>query len=237
VKLLVTSAKHAPGATTLGLAVACALAEDLDDGPPVIIEVDPAGGDLAALLGLRAEPGLATLAAAARHGHEPGLLWRHANPLPAGGAVVLAPTDPTQSRSAAAALRPQLDELVRTEEVDSVFDLGRLSDADALGLAGSSDAILVACRPDLAGIDHTRQLVRQLAERATAAVTVVVLVGDRPYGPADVTTTMPDVLAASVPFDHAGALALVTGPAKRARRSALVRSARTMLDEVAGVLR
>ena len=133
---------------------------------------------------------------------------------------------------------PRLDELVRTEEVDSVFDLGRLSDADALGLAGSSDAILVACRPDLAGIDHTLQLVRQLAERATAtAASSSSSWATGPYGPADVAATMPDVLAASVPFDSAGALALVTGPPKRARRSALVRSVRSMLDEVAGVLR
>ena len=37
------SAKHSPGATTLALAVSCALASDPEDTPPLLVELDAAG--------------------------------------------------------------------------------------------------------------------------------------------------------------------------------------------------
>ena len=63
---------------------------------------------------------------------------------------------------------------------------------------------------------------------------VVVTIGERPYGPADVRLVLPSVIATSVPFDPGGADALLSGPPRRARRTALARSARTMLDDLVG---
>lgn len=60
------SAKHSPGSTTLALALACA-ATEVDEPLPLVVEADPAGGDLAAHLGLPVSPGLVGLAAAFRH--------------------------------------------------------------------------------------------------------------------------------------------------------------------------
>jgi hypothetical protein len=57
------SAKSSPGATTSGLG----LAARWPTGPGVLVEADPAGGDLTARFGLAQGPGLAAMAVAARH--------------------------------------------------------------------------------------------------------------------------------------------------------------------------
>lgn len=234
-RLIVGSAKHSPGATTLAVAVACVVAEEGDDGPPVLVEADPAGGDLAARLGLPSETGLSTLAAAGRHGHEAGLLWRHAHPLPAGGAVVLAPTEATQCRSALSTLGPRLGAMVTDEAVDCVLDVGRMTDGFNAALHRGCDAIVVACRPDLAGIEHTRLLVSGLQRAQDLDLPIVVVtIGERPYGPADVRLVLPSVVATSVPFDPNGAAALLSGPPRRARRTALARSVCSLLDDLVG---
>ena len=153
-----------PGPRRSRSRVACALAEDRDDGPPLLIEVDAAGGDLAARLGLPTDPGLATLAAAARARPRarPALASRQP---PAGGRSGRPRTDRSRP-SAARPPPPSARGWTRCsthEAVDAVIDVGRVSDADALGLAGVRvTLVLVACRPDLAGIEHTRRLVRQL---------------------------------------------------------------------------
>src|SRR4051794_21000932 len=56
------SLKHSPGVTTAALALATAAGDDA-----VAVEADASGGDVAARAGLAMEPGLLTLAAAARH--------------------------------------------------------------------------------------------------------------------------------------------------------------------------
>lgn len=227
------SAKHSPGATMLALALTSALATERTEGPPVLVEVDRSGGDLAALLGLPTDPGLASLAAAERHGRVEGGLWAHANNLPGGGAVVLAPTDPTQCAAAGRQLGPNLLSLASAEGVDAVLDAGRLHDGP--WPATPADTwFAVACRPDLAGIEHTRRLVEQLRP---AAQVVVVTIGDRPYRPSDASSAMGGIPAMAVAYDPAGTAALLSGPARRARRSAVVRSARTLLDQLpAGAL-
>ena len=157
--LVTCSAKHSPGATTLALAASCALAPVGEDTPPLLVELDTAGGDLAARLGLPTDPGLASLAAASRHGGDETTIWRHANTLPAGGAVVVAPTDPVQCLSSSRTIGPSLATVLEQAAADAVIDVGRVPSVSALPEIGRSDWVLVACRPDLAGIEHTRRLV------------------------------------------------------------------------------
>lgn len=235
----VYSAKHAPGSTTLAQALACVLADGHDDdGPPVLFETDESGGDLAARLGLPVDPGLRTLAAASRHSLDPGVLWRHANSLPAGGAVVIAPTDPGSCRSSLDIVGSRLPHLAATERVDAVFDRGRLADpaTDPHGSIRLGATTLLACRPDLAGLEHAGRWVRRFRETSPDARLMVVTVGDRPYGPDDVTRAT-GTTAWTVPWDPSGAAALTAGPSRRARRTQLVRAVRTITDRLwAGVV-
>ncbi len=230
--ILTCSAKHAPGATTLALALTCALETGTNEAPPLLVETDAGGGDLAARLGLPTDPGLASLAAASRHGGDDAAVWRHARVLPAGGAVVVAPTDPAQCQSAYRTIGPRLTAMLDSTGADSVVDAGRVQDGSLLPGVGLDDWVLVACRPDLAGIEHTRRLVVDLRAARGPVNIAVVTVGDRPYGPSDVLAAMDCAVAFSVPIDPGGSVALLTGPARRARRSALVRAVRSLLDQV-----
>jgi Flp pilus assembly CpaE family ATPase len=228
--LATCSAKHSPGATTTALALVCAMSDGDDDRRALLVEVDPAGGDLAARLGLPADPGLASLAAASRHGGVGVGFWRHATALPGGGAAVLAPADPAKCAAAGRHAVPSLRTAAEHESVDLVLDMGRLGHGEALGDA-TVDAVAVVCRPDLSGIEHARRLIEQLRSTRSGTQVVAVTVGDRPYDAAEVQDVT-GVPALALPHDPAGAAALLTGPARRARRSALVRSARTILDQI-----
>jgi MinD-like ATPase involved in chromosome partitioning or flagellar assembly len=97
VLVVLTSAKGSPGVSTATVALAAAWPAGWR---PAILECDPSGGDLAAGFGLSAEPGLLTLASAARRDHRPGLLWEHTQELPGGLAVAPAPASAEQATAA-----------------------------------------------------------------------------------------------------------------------------------------
>jgi len=124
----VCSVKGAPGATTLALAMSCALTH-AHSQPAALVEADPAGGDLAARLGRATDPGMVSLAAASRHGSAWPDVSAHGQPLPRGGWVLLASTDPTQAAATVITLAsrfgPALGEVAR----DAVFDCGRWTPA------------------------------------------------------------------------------------------------------------
>ncbi|WP_322780387.1 hypothetical protein [Frankia sp. Cas4] len=94
--IAVGSLKGSPGATTLALA----LADRWPAGSePLVVEADPAGGDLGARFGLGAAQGLVTLAAAGRRGSgEPRPLSDHTQELPGGLEVITAPAGAEQAR-------------------------------------------------------------------------------------------------------------------------------------------
>src|SRR6266702_8439110 len=108
----VASLKGSPGVTTFALALAARWPTGPGDGGSsagarcVVVEADPSGGDIATRFDLAGSPGLVSLAAAARRGDDPGLVWRHAQALPGGLPVVAAPPGADQARAALAALAP-----------------------------------------------------------------------------------------------------------------------------------
>ena len=75
--ITVVSAKHSPGTTTTALLVAGA-ANPL--ALPLVLEADPAGGDLAARLGVLFDPGMGSLFEAAT-GPAAAVVEDHARPL------------------------------------------------------------------------------------------------------------------------------------------------------------
>lgn len=229
----VCSVKHSPGATTLAVALAAAWSADPAHPPAVVVEADPAGGDLAARLGIAREPGLSSLAASARH---PGSVLdpvAHAQALYAGGWVVPAPTSPEAAEAAVRALAARLAASFTGASL-GVVDCGRWAPGSVVDpVLASADVALVVLRPDVAGIDHLcarLEALRRLAGERMA----LVLVGDRPYDAAAVAAVTGCRAVTSVAFDAAGAAGLSgAGRSAALRRSPLVRSARTLLDSLA----
>lgn len=230
--LAVVSAKHSPGATTTAAALATAAT---DDGPALLVEADPAGGDLAARHRLSLDPSLVSLAAAGRHRAElDASLDDHCQPLPAGPAVLLAPTSPSQTNAALRSLCPQLFDTLTRRAGTVVVDGGRWpADGAATPLIEAADTILLVARPNLEGVEHVRARLGAVADPALRRRIAVVLVGDRPYPPDEVAGVVAVEVAGVIALDGRGVRALEDGATGAAlRRSALIRSARTVLGNV-----
>ncbi len=229
--LALTSVKHSPGVTTAAVALALAA------GPqPVslIVEADPAGGDLGARGALSLEPGLASLAASARHGASIELA-AHTQPLPAGPFALLAPTAPALSAGAFDSLGPRLHDALPQWEGTVVVDCGRWSpNSPAARLIAGGDALLVVLRPTLEGVEHVRSRLDELRGAGIASLGAL-LIGDRPYQPAEVEAVLGIPVAGVLPFDTRGARALERRMiGAETMRGTIVRSARSALDHMAG---
>lgn len=235
--IAVCSAKHSPGATTFALAIVTAWASTSGeaDMPPVLVEADPSGGDLAARLGLAADPGLVSMAAAARHPSSEIDFLGHAQSLPCGGMVILGPTNPDQAEAAVATLASRfssgLGELGR-----GVIDLGRWGRASGVSdVMRAADLTLVVTRPDVAGVAHLRERI-DLMRGASGGRLGVVLIGERPYGVQDIKDALGHSMVMAVSLDSDGAQMLLgRARARSASRSQLVRSVRSVLDAAAAL--
>ena len=215
------SAKTGP-VTTSVLALAATWP---DDQPPVIVELDPAGGDLAVWFGLRSEPGLVSLAAAARRGPAPALR-EHTQPLPGGVPVVVAPPTAEQACAALRALADRLPQLLLAEPAGVLVDCGRLSPSPTLEplLRAAGTTALVA-RPTAQEVAHLGSRVAAL--RSSGADARLLLVGSRPYGPGEVASVLEAPVLGVLADDPQGAQGLAGRPvpARRLQRSALLASA------------
>ena len=227
------SAKGAPGVTTSALLLAA-----LWPVAAVLVEADPAGGDLRLCLSdsdgqpLRAETGLVSLLSA--HTLSGVLadrrLLSHAQHLPGGLPVLVGPGSPAQSE----ALRgqwPQLATALATGLEGVVIDAGRTDgqrDTDLL-LLRAADAVLVVCRGTLASIAHTRDLLGRLATHGVSAQ--VLLVGSGAQGDDARQAVGTEVLL--LPHDPTASAALMGQPWTRGLdRSPLVVAGRRVAAAV-----
>lgn len=217
------SARGAPGATTTALAVASWL-EDA-----VLVEADPDGGVLAVRYGLGREPGLVTMAAARGSGE----LLDHAQLLPGGSPVVVGPESATRAAHLWRLGGPGIVGAVAAAGRNVVVDAGRLGPASpALPLVEIATSVGVVCRPVaeqlVAAADVVERLGRSDAAVGDAAVGLV-LVGERPYGVAEVTSQLGCPVLGVVADDERAAGALGSERSARAlARSALLRSSRAL---------
>ena len=208
------SLKGSPGTTTLALALGARW-----PGPeaPIVVEADPAGGDLVSRFRLAESPGLVSLAAAGRRSTDPDLLTQHSQVLPGGLRVVPAPVDGDQCRAA-------LSALTISTQWNVVVDFGRIdANLTALPHIRAVDALLVLVRPrddELARVAVKLQAIDRWTRRPG-----LVLVGDG-YSAREVSNGLGVPVIGRIPRDYKGALALNgrgssrPGPARRARGSA-----------------
>jgi hypothetical protein len=199
--LAVCSVKGRPGVTTTALGLAAVLPQQ---ARAVVVECDPAGGDLAARHRLTLSPGLVGLATATRTSTQPSsgdlpggrrvALSRFVQHVRLGEAVVpvvVAPAGGAQTRVALSILaRPDQATLVPADRV-VIADLGRLdASSPAFPLVAMADLVLVLTRGRLDEITHLREHMGEL-QRAAGNRLTVVLGTDGVYTTREVAEVLP----------------------------------------------
>ncbi len=227
------SQKGSPGATATALAVAAALR--LPDGrQKLLVEADSTGGTLAIRYRLPVEPGLLTLAAAVRSGPAQDGLWHHTQELPGGLRVVVSPDGPEQVHAAMAASGAILGQfLAGLDNVDVLCDVGRLSpDSPVQAFVASASAVLMVARPNAEQLQPAAR--RMMMLRTQVHNVGWVLVGEKPYGAAEVESTYGFPVVGVMADDPRSVLRLENGVVtKKIRRSPFVRSATTLANTLA----
>lgn len=202
--IALASVKGSPGVTTTCLALAAVWPGERR----LLIEADPAGGDLGPRLGLPPAPGLTSLAAAARRDHSPGLAWQHARELPGGLHLVIAPSGAEQASACLAALAGNggrlLGWLASGPQV-VIADCGRLDPGSpALAIAACAQVTLLMVRPRVSDLSHLALRADGLS--AAGARLALLLAPDTGHGgggyPAEeIAATLSIPVQASIPAD------------------------------------
>jgi hypothetical protein len=237
------SAKGSPGVTTTALALASWWPRQA-----VLIEADPAGGDLAARTGLAEEPGLVGLAAAIRRNHPDvplngELLVRYEQRAPIGVEVVAAPASSQQAGAAVSLLAAQAARPAPTGG-DLLVDFGRLAGQSGSDggtpsqqMSRAADLVVWVCRPELADLAHvTAALGPKHSEHPGETDAVIVLCGGGPYPANEVAATLGRPVLGSLPADNPGAADLWAGRARSWAHSALGRATRDLAEALVGRL-
>ena len=249
----ICSDKGSPGATTTTLALASTW-----PSPAIVVEADPAGGDLAIRLRTRdgtalpEAPTVLTVAAAARTGRSADLAARYAHRLTEGVSVIAGHLAAEQS--AGIVDWESLGSALVASEVPVFLDVGRLhAGSRLLPVAALADVVLVVGRPDPGSVIRLRERLGRLAP-ALAAVRgspprlFAVLVSASRHGHANVDdlrrllaeSPAHPFLAGSafVAFDPRAVARLEAGedPTGRLARTSLLRTARGVTTELAALL-
>ena len=205
------------------------------EGRRVLIEADPAGGTLAASCGLSAEPGLVSLAAAARRQADPALVFDHAQRLPDQTPVVCAPPGGDQARSALSMLGTLIGGLGGLDEL-AVVDYGRLDpNGSNSRLFQAADMSVLLCRPQLGDLNALAAFL-ELEQAPTAGRLLVVLAGQGPYRRAEIADTLAIEVVGQLPWDPEAAAGLMSHSpsSRRLTRTPLVRALRSLAEDLAG---
>lgn len=227
------SVKGAPGTTTLAMAMTSALAHDLGDA--ALVEADPAGGDLASLLGLALDPGMASLAAASRHQSAWPDVRAHAQTLPAGGWALLGSTDPTEAAATIATLALRLPPSLDAAVPAAVVDCGRWATlSPTAGILSAVTATAVCVRARVASIEAVRVRAKDLWE-ATGGRVGLVVCGRDPYGADQIHEATGLRVVGQVPDDVRACNALVGAGRARVDRLPLIRAARSIVDALSAL--
>lgn len=206
------------------------------DGRRVLIEADPAGGTLAAACGLSAEPGLVSLAAAARRHVDPVLVFDHAQRLPDQTAVVCAPPGGDQARSALSMLGALIGGLGGLDGL-AVVDYGRLNpNGSNSRLFQAADVSVLLCRPRLGDLNALAAFLELQPQAPTGGRLLVVLAGPGPYRSAEIADTLAVEVVGQLPWDPEAAGGLMSQPpsSRRLTRTPLVRALRSLAEDLAG---
>ena len=229
--IAVASVKSSPGVTTTALALAAMWPAQRR----LLLEADPAGGDLGPWLGLPPAPGLVGLAAAARHDHGGESVWQHAQQVADGLYVVVAPVGAEQASACLSTLTGTgMASQFTNQSGVVVADCGRLDPGSpALVIAAHADLTLLLVRPLVSELSH---LAPRIAALTAAGLRLGLLlapaVGRGPAEPSysahEITATLDLPVHASLPADPRSIAQLISGrgsPGGATRRRPLLQTA------------
>ena len=228
------SAKGSPGVTTAALAFAATSSNSGVGIQPLLVELDPSGGVIECWTGVAHEPGLSRVASGLRRSLEAEVVDAGIRPIPAGVAVVHAPTSGTLAESTIAAIGERLSIAMAESARLVIIDAGRWcrSQSTARRIVGC-DVIVIVCQPTVAGVEAARALFDPI-HAITNVSPVLLLIGDRPYSAGEVAEATGMTVIGTLPWDpHAVNTLLMDGAVKSWSRSSLARSARTILTHIA----
>jgi hypothetical protein len=223
------SAKHR-GVTTAALALATAAV--LEGQRALLLEADPDGGELAALLGRSLDPGLLSLAACPRQDLSAGAVDRHVQRLGSGVGALFVPLSPIQATAALLELSRYGPSALGAWEGVCVADCGRWrSGSPSSWLVTVADTTLIVTHPTVAGVEHVRARYGEL--EGVAQRLAVLLIGERPYTAEEVGAATGLPIAGILPWDPRGVDALVSDrPGRGLGRTLVVRAARSVLNRM-----
>jgi MinD-like ATPase involved in chromosome partitioning or flagellar assembly len=182
---------------------------------PLLIEADPLGGVLGhrfGVSGARAQRNLRTFAVDTRRVFRGETMAKNLNEL-AGFDALLGPVDPVQAKQAIEQASPVVAEQLAPSSRPIVADLGRIHhDSVALRMARAADAAYIVLHPRT---DQIQAALFQLAAlRQQGLRPQLVLVGEKPFQPDEVSAVTDAPVAAVLPFDPMAAVALSGGKFK-----------------------
>jgi hypothetical protein len=231
--IALASVKGSPGVTTFALALAASWPTEVRR---VVVECDPAGGDLVQRFGMAASPGLLSLAAAARQPVDPDVVWSHVQPLPGGVQVIAGPLGGHQARAALSTLTSAASPLYGTARRPTVAmfaDCGRLDPGSpAEAVIRHTDVLLLISGTYSDELAHLATRVHDLGR--TAARACLVLAG-RGHATHEVARELGIPVMARIPHDPTAA-GRYTGRAAPGRRRAggLARVATAVAEALSG---
>ncbi|MGD9793834.1 MAG: hypothetical protein AB7V43_10170 [Acidimicrobiia bacterium] len=226
----ILGSKHSPGATTLAVALGAVTSAD-DDA--LVVEADPAGGDVAARAGLPLDPGLLTLAAAGRRGLTAALLDVHTQRLANGTPVLVAPSSPEHAHAAVRGLAGNMEDTLRGRAGLTIVDVGRWDpQSPASEILRSVDVIVAVFRPTVEGVEHLRTRLAAIPGLPVVAV----MVGEHPYRVEEVRSALGlDVVHVIADDPRAAMVGAGASHDRWLRRSAYVRSVTALRSHIVGI--
>ncbi|MEU2610655.1 hypothetical protein ABZ570_03580 [Micromonospora sp. NPDC007271] len=210
--VVVASVSGAPGVSTAALGLAA-----LWPGRPgLLVEADPCGGVVAARFAVRQEPGLAALAAAARHGLPSGGPAQFVQSLPVGVHAVVGPGAAETAAGAVSVLAAQPEAVAGLAPV-VVVDAGRLyPGSPAHGLLRRVDALVLVTAGGTEHLDHVDTRLAALRASLRTRGVGLAVAGKTRYTSEEISGRFGVPVWAHLPSDRWGAAGLcgrMSGPA------------------------
>jgi hypothetical protein len=242
--LAVASAKGSPGVTTTSMLLAA-----LWPRPSLVAECDASGGDIAwrmpSASGQPLDPqrGLLSLVAAGRRTLHPQLVEEHCQQV-IGGLDVLVGVGSSEQVTAISHWRDLGTLFSALPGIDVVADLGRLgADAPQSALLSHAGAIVLVVDTVPSSVIHLRERLRRVYEQTAGSGVPIYVVVVAPSGRSRAVLEIRDTLERSIArrvgvhhlvHDEKGAAFFLGNVQGNPERTRLVRSARTIVTELAG---
>ena len=239
--LVLVSAKGAPGVTVGSAALVAAAGNSAASrAGGVLVELDPAGGDLEVLVGAHTgEPSLLHAAADVRRDAGPEALAAHEVEVVVGVPALLAPVMAHAAGPVVESVRGALTVGLAAVSGWVMVDAGRWEPSQrAAARIGGADVVAVVCRSTAVSIAHARDMIQPLRTAASASSVAVIQVGSEPYPPGETAQVVDAPVLGPLAWDPRGVTALwATGATPRWRsRSALAGSACRVLDDLTALV-